>query len=163
MKRPTLVPAVILLALFTFSCSTDPLEDTIDTTVSNFVPETKTIEIEILELINEHRLSIGLNDLEVMDRIKAEAFTHTDYMIENDDVSHANFFVRKTNLENTVGAVRVSENLAFGYTTAESVVNAWLNSEGHRANIEGQFTAFDISAEQDEDGKWYYTNIFVKK
>lgn len=163
MKLPTILPAMVLIVLLSFSCSSNSIEDEVAEITSSFVPETKTIEIEILELINQHRINIGLPTLEDMSRIKAEAYTHTDYMIENEDVSHANFFRRKTNLENSVGAVRVSENLAFGYTTAESVVNAWLNSEGHRENIEGEFTASDISAEQDEEGKWYYTNIFVKK
>jgi uncharacterized protein YkwD len=53
--------------------------------------------------------------------------------------------------------------VAFGYTTAESLVKAWLKSEVHKATIEGDFTNFDISAEKGTDGKWYYTNIFIKK
>ena len=27
------------------------------------------------------------------------------------------------------------ENVAYGYTTADSVMSAWMNSPGHRANI----------------------------
>jgi uncharacterized protein YkwD len=84
-------------------------------------------------------------------------------MIEHDNVSHDNFYQRKTYLVSNVGANKVSENVAYGFTSAESVVNAWLNSDGHRANIEGNYTDFDISAEQNSEGKWYYTNIFVKK
>ena len=53
--------------------------------------------------------------------------------------------------------------MAYAFSSAQSVVNAWLNSEAHRANIEGDFTDFDISAEQDEYGDWYYTNIFIKR
>ena len=53
--------------------------------------------------------------------------------------------------------------MAYAFSTPESVVNAWLNSEGHKHVIEGDYTDFDISAEKDEDGKWYYTNIFIKK
>ena len=48
-------------------------------------------------------------------------------------------------------------------SNAQSVVNAWLNSDGHRQNIEGDFTDFDISAEQNANGQWYFTNIFVKR
>jgi len=44
-----------------------------------------------------------------------------------------------------------------------SVVNAWLNSPGHKEVIEGDYTNFEISAEQDDNGRWYYTNIFVKR
>ena len=71
--------------------------------------------------------------------------------------------MRQASLENNVGALRVGENVAYGYQYAESVVNAWLNSQGHKYIIEGDYTHFDISAEQDENDRWYYTNIFLKK
>jgi uncharacterized protein YkwD len=133
-------------------------------TVENLVvPQTKTIEIEILELINNHRLSIGLNPLRNMDIIKSQEYSNTYYMVDQNEVSHDNFFSRKSYLTNNTGAKSVSENVAYGFTSAKSVVNAWLDSEGHKKNIEGNFTDFDISAEKDVDGKWYYTNIFIKK
>ena len=164
MKLPTLLPAVLLLALLSFSCSTDVIEEENIEAISNsFVPQTKTIEVEVLELINNHRINIGLQPLSNMSRIKAEAYGHTDYMIENDEVSHANFFQRQNNLMSEVGAVSVAENVAYAYSSPESVVNAWLNSEGHKNVIEGDYTNFDISAEMDEEGKWYYTNIFISK
>ena len=65
--------------------------------------------------------------------------------------------------DNELFSSTVRENVAYGYATASGVVNAWLNSEGHREVIEGDFTHFDISAEKDENGRWYYTNIFIKK
>ncbi|MCX7550470.1 CAP domain-containing protein [Xanthomarina sp. F2636L] len=164
MKKPTLLPVMVLFALLSFSCSTDNLDETANNVNSNLVvPETKVIEIEIVELINDYRLSIGLNPLDNMEVIKSQAYSHTDYMIEKDNVSHDNFYQRKTYLVNHVGANKVSENVAYGFTSAESVVNAWLNSPGHKENIEGDFTNFDISAEKNSNGKWYYTNIFVKK
>ncbi len=164
MKLSTYLPAMALLALFSFSCSTDSIEeDKIDAIVSSYVPETKTNEIEILELINNHRISIGLIALQNMSTIKAQAFGHTDYMIDKSEISHDNFLRRSSNLKDNPGALRVAENVAYAYSSPESVVNAWLNSEGHREIIEGDFTNFDISAEKDNDGKWYYTNIFIKK
>ena len=164
MKLPTLLPAMALIAMLSFSCSTETFEDDFNNeTISTYVPPTKSIEIEILELINNYRITNGLSALNDMSTIKAQAFGHTDYMIENDEVSHANFYQRRQNLVNQAGAQAVAENVAYAFSSAESVVNAWLNSEGHKANIEGDFTDFDISAELDENGKWYYTNIFIKK
>lgn len=164
MKLPKLLPAMALIVLLSFSCSTDSLEeDKIESITSSFVPATKVIEIEILELLNDHRLSIGLNPLKNMSTIKAHAYGHTDYMIDKNEVSHDNFFSRKESLSNKTGASRVGENVAYAYSSSESVVNAWLNSEGHRNIIEGDYTDFDISAEQDDNGKYYYTNIFIKK
>jgi uncharacterized protein YkwD len=164
MKKVTLLPVMVLFALLSFSCSTDGIEDTTNNENSNIVvPETKVIEIEILELINDYRLSLGLNPLNNMNLIKSQAYSHTDYMIDHNNVSHDNFTQRRNYLINYAGAKSVSENVAYGFTSAETVVNAWLNSSGHRENIEGNFTDFDISAEQNNEGKWYYTNIFVNK
>ncbi|WP_299228708.1 CAP domain-containing protein [uncultured Psychroserpens sp.] len=164
MKPTKLLPFLALLALLTFSCSTEDFpEETIDNIELQNAPTPKTIEIEILELINAHRIEIGLNPLNNHNIIKAVAFTHTDYMVEVDNVSHDNFFQRKNSLMQNASATRVSENVAYAFSSAQSVVNAWINSDGHRANIEGDFTDFDISAEQNAQGKWYFTNIFIKR
>lgn len=165
MKSLTKLPLLVLLAVFSFSCSTDSIEENVAeaSNQSIVVPQTKAIEIQILELINNHRLSIGLNPLENMDIIKSQAYEHTEHMVIENEISHDNFFERSNFLKSNAGAKVVSENVAFGYTKAESVVSAWLNSESHKKNIEGDYTNFDLSAEQDLEGKWYYTNIFIKK
>lgn len=164
MKPTKMLPLLALIALLMFSCSTEEFpEETINSIELQNAPEAKTIEIEILELINSHRISIGLNALNNHNTIKAVAFTHTDYMVEVNNVSHDNFFQRKNSLIQNASATKVSENVAYAFSSAQSVVNAWLNSEGHRANIEGDFTDFDVSAEKNGEGKWYFTNIFIKK
>lgn len=165
MKLPTMLSVGIFFAILTLtSCSTQSLDDQtheIELNLTN--PEVKSIEVEILELINNHRLSMGLNTLSVMPVVKSVAYTHTDYMLDNEAVSHDNFFSRSDYLKSKVGAKKVSENVAYGYTTAQSVVNAWIKSDRHKENIEGDFSNFDISAKQNEASKWYYTNIFIKK
>lgn len=164
MKLLTKLPLLALLALLSFSCTTDSLDDKADAIeLSLITPETKTIEVEILELLNNHRLSLGLNALSDMTVVKSVAFSHTDYMVDNNEVSHANFYKRSEYLKTKAGAIKVSENVAYGYSSAATVVNAWLKSEGHRANIEGDFTNFDLAAEKNSEGKWYYTNIFIKR
>tara|TARA_R110002050_G_scaffold243212_4_gene379724 strand:- start:7587 stop:8087 length:501 start_codon:yes stop_codon:yes gene_type:complete len=166
MKLLIKLPLMAMLAVFTlFSCTTDSLEEKADAIELSLTttPETKPIEVQILELINNHRLSIGLNPLADMTLIKSVAYTHTDYMVDNNEVSHANFYKRSDYLKSNAGAKKVSENVAYGYTSAESVVRAWLKSESHKMNIEGDYTNFGVSAEESELGKWYYTNIFIKK
>ncbi|MEH6537451.1 MAG: CAP domain-containing protein [Psychroserpens sp.] len=164
MKPTKLLPIMALVALLTFSCSTENFPDeTIDSMSLPVPPAAKTIEIEILELINAHRINEGLTPLNNHNIIKSVAYTHTDYMVEVNNVSHDNFFQRKNSLIDNADATKVSENVAYAFNSAESVVNAWINSDGHRQNIEGDYTDFDISAEQNEEGKWYYTNIFIKR
>ena len=145
------------------SCATDTItEDEINGIDVLVAPRIKQIEIEIMELINAHRINVGLNPLNQHNTVKAVAYTHTDYMVIANHVSHDNFFQRKQSLQANANADLVSENVAYGFNSARSVVNAWLNSTSHKDNIEGDFTDFDVSAEQNSDGKWYFTNIFIK-
>lgn len=165
MKASKLLPFLAIIVLFSFtSCSTDSAEDdALNAIEVPATPQAKLIEIEIMELINAHRINIGLNPLQNHSTVKAVAFTHTDYMIEVDNVSHDNFFLRKQSLQANANANVVSENVAYGFSSAEAVVNAWLNSESHRDNIEGDYTDFEVSAEQNSIGKWYFTNMFIKR
>src|SRR5690606_32541749 len=126
------LPMMALMAFLTFSCSTEEMPDnSIDESVLLNAPAPKTIEIEILELINAHRIEMGLNSLNGLTIIKSVAYTHTDYMVEVNAVNHDNFYQRKESLQQNAGATKVGENVAYAYSSAQSVVNAWLNSEGH--------------------------------
>ncbi|MBO6881010.1 MULTISPECIES: CAP domain-containing protein [Winogradskyella] len=164
MKVTKLLPFMAIVALLGFtSCSTDSIDDQINAIEVPVAPQAKQIEIEIMELINAYRINEGLSPLNDHSTVKAVAFTHTDYMIEEENVSHDNFFQRKQSLQLNANANIVSENVAYGFSSAASVVNAWLNSPSHKENIEGDYTDFDISAEQNSEGKWYFTNIFIKR
>ncbi len=165
MKVTKLLPFMAIVALLGFtSCSTDSAaEDKVNSIEVPVAPQAKQIEIEIMELINAYRINEGLNPLNEHNTVKAVAYTHTDYMIEVDNVSHDNFFQRKQSLQANADANIVSENVAYGFNSAESVVNAWINSPSHKDNIEGDYTDFDVSAEQNNEGKWYFTNIFIKR
>jgi len=165
MKVTKLLPFLAIVAILGFtSCSTDSAtEDKVNSIEVPVAPQAKQIEIEIMELINAYRINEGLNPLNEHNTVKAVAYTHTDYMIEVDNVSHDNFFQRKQSLQANADANIVSENVAYGFNSAESVVNAWINSPSHKDNIEGDYTDFDVSAEQNNEGKWYFTNIFIKR
>lgn len=165
MKASKLLPFLAIIATLSFtSCSKDSVEDDAYNAIEVPVaPQAKLIEIEIMELINEYRINEGLNPLQNHNTVKAVAFTHTDYMIEVDNVSHHNFFLRKQSLQANADADVVSENVAYGFNSAQSVVNAWLNSPSHRENIVGDYTDFEVSAEQNSAGKWYFTNMFIKR
>lgn len=121
------------------------------------------IELEILANLNDHRQSLGLNTLSRVDEISLEAFEHNNNMIRSGTVSHANFQQRYLSLVEKIGAKAVSENIGHGYPTAEAVIQAWLSSDGHKSNIEGNYTHVGISVVEDRDGVKYFTNIFVRK
>ncbi|GAA4326804.1 hypothetical protein GCM10023115_56490 [Pontixanthobacter gangjinensis] len=158
---------LIFCALFLTSCSKDSLQD--DVTAYDQVVTEKaeydynTIEVEILDELNTYRKAIGLNELKVLAEVSIESEGHNEYMIQEGEVSHDNFSMRASQLMNRVGAKAVGENVGFGYSSSKAVVNAWLKSKGHRENVEGNYTHFGISVRQDEEGRNYFTNIFIKK
>ncbi len=155
----------LVCVLMFSSCSKDELSDTSELETADLVDYAaySQIEIEILNGVNDYRISKGLSVLKKVDGITFLAADHNNYMIVNKKVSHDNFDKRYLALVNDIDAKAVSENVGYGYRTANAVVNAWINSEGHRKNIEGDFTHFGISVAQDEDGKNYFTNIFARR
>lgn len=120
-------------------------------------------EIQLIDLINSYRVSIGLNSLLRSNYISSLAEAHNDYMITTNTLSHDNFNVRSQNIMNTLGAVAVGENVAYNSSNAQAAFDSWLASSGHKANIEGSYTHFGISVRINSvTGRIYYTNIFAK-
>lgn len=155
---------LVLVSLSIVSCSKEEASQApIDTTQANVKYNYITDEVEVLNLINTHRQGLGLNALDKIDYVSVKSEEHTNYMISTGSVNHNFFQDRYESIMRTLGAKNVSENLAYNYASPQSVVNAWLNSAGHKANIEGDFTHFGISIRTNSEGKKYYTNIFVKR
>lgn len=168
MRKSTLrLFMLVLLAVFTVSCAKESIEEEVNS--YNHTAEEKVdfdyseIESDILTLVNEHRKSLNLEALAPIAEISVEAESHNYYMLEVGKVSHDNFGERYENLVNSVGAISVSENVGYGYRTAEAVVNAWINSDGHKKNIEGNHSHFGVSVVEDENGRNYFTNIFIRR
>lgn len=91
---------------------------------------------QVVELVNMERAKIGLpaltmsQDLNNAAQIRAvetvQSFSHT-----RPDGSSFSSVLK----ENGISFRGAGENIAWGQRTPEAVVNAWMNSEGHRANI----------------------------
>jgi uncharacterized protein YkwD len=132
---------------------------------------TLTREAEVEALVNSYRVSIGLNALQSVADLRDVARAHSEHMIAHEFFGHRSpeedlpaDRVRLAGL----GEARVGENIAAGYSTAQSAFDAWLASEGHRANIEDPswthhgvgyaFSASDRGAYYD-----YWTHNFVRR
>ena len=166
MKNLTYSIWLMAIVLFsTTSCSKDNIEEMDSANLTTKVAPVKysTLELDVLDLINDYRAQKGLSELALLDEGSIQAASHNDHMINSEEVCHDDFASRYQALVNEVKAKAVSENVAYGYRTAEAVVNAWIKSEGHRANIEGNHTHFGLSVKQGKDEKLYFTNIFVRK
>lgn len=121
-------------------------------------------ETEIMNQVNNYRNSIGLAKLSRLNLVSKEAETHSAYMLENGTLSHDNFAVRIQNLMNNADALSIAENVAYGYQSAEELLNAWLQSAEHRQKIEEErYTDFGISAKKNTNGGYYVTQIFIER
>lgn len=156
---------VIAILLLT-SCSLvsdDDIENDVEK-ISVTPVDYARIELEVLEIINDYRVSINLEPLEKMDVISIVAETHSNHMVETGIISHDEFHERSALLIGNAHAKSVAENVAYGYATAQGAVNAWLNSDGHKKVIENsKYTHFGISIKQCEKSRNYFTNIFILK
>ncbi len=157
-----LVPMAFMFTLLSCSSNSDEISAPKPELIQNYTYSIN--ETELVDLINEYRVSIGLNALQTINHISAKSEEHNEYMIVNNVVNHDLFAERSENIIEVLGAVKVNENVAYNFVSPSSVLNAWLRSPGHKANIEGNFTHFGVSIRENAaTGKKYYTNIFIKK
>ena len=161
--KSILINLLVLIAssILFISCSKN--DDAIETVTIEEI-KFNSLESEVLYLVNIHRTNNGLQKVFVLNQPYTEALNHTKYMIEQGKTSHDNFDIRSRNLMTMSSAKIILENVAAGYTTAESVMKQWLSSPSHRLVIENPEVQYmGISAQTDSRGVNYYTQIFIGK
>jgi len=168
MKKYSSVTLVMFFILLLGSCSKSSNEELeqlyAETNLGNekITVDPVAMEEKLVNLVNEHRVSIGLNMLENSASSYKYAEGHNDYMISKNTLSHDNFDSRATKIAEETNAVYISENVARYYTSAEQTIKAWIESSTHKAAMEGDFTHTTLSVQLDKDGRPYFTQIFIK-
>ena len=125
-------------------------------------PSPTAYDDEILQLVNDHRRSIGKPALAKSQVIWEQANTHSQNMASGKvPFGHDGFDARIAAIRAALGSSgSAAENVAMGFSSVAAVVSGWLGSAGHRANIEGSSTRTGISAVKSSGGAWYYTQVF---
>ncbi|WP_432980787.1 CAP domain-containing protein [Dactylosporangium sp. CA-233914] len=122
------------------------------------------IENEVVTLTNNYRLANGCGALRVDSRLVAAARAHSTDMVTRNYFDHtgsdgSSFVQREAAAGYTTGAS--AENIAWGYRAAQDVVNGWINSPGHRANILNcTSVAVGVGLAYKTDGTPYWTQDF---
>ncbi len=128
------------------------------------VQETGVSEYErkVVELVNEYRVQSGLSPLTINEKLCSVARMKSQDMKDKQYFSHTSptygspFDMMK---QFGISYRTAGENIAMGQQTPEAVVAAWMNSEGHRANImNGSFK--EIGVGYVADGS-YWTQMFI--
>lgn len=121
-----------------------------------------SLERQVVALVNQERAAYGLSpltlsaDLSDGARLKSQDMRDSRYFDHNSPTYGTPFEMMRS-LGITYWAA--AENIAMGYRTAEAVVNGWMNSPGHRANIlSDKYTEIGVGH---VDGYW--TQWFVNR
>ncbi len=129
-----------------------------------FTGETQ-LQQSVLDYVNQYRRNKGLAPLKMMPLITTEALKHSKNIADGRiDFSHDGFDGRADRLMSQIEQSNaIAENVAYGKFTAQEVVNRWIQSAGHRKNIEGKFNLTGVGIVKRSDGYIYFTQIFINK
>ncbi|MET7273797.1 CAP domain-containing protein [Streptomyces flaveolus] len=119
---------------------------------------------EVVGLTNRERVRAGLPELAADPRLTAAAQAHSADMVARDFYAHTDpDGGRPWDRAAAAGATRrtVGENIACGQRSPADVVEGWMNSPGHRANIlEGDFTHIGVGLAGGGRAGMYWTQLF---
>ncbi|PYZ93983.1 SCP-like extracellular protein [Salipaludibacillus keqinensis] len=121
-------------------------------------------EQRVIELTNNHRRQAGLSDLQADAELSGVARKKSTDMQQNNYFSHTSptygspFDMIR---DHGISYNAAGENIAQGQTTPEQVVQAWMDSPGHRENIlNGNFTHIGVG--YDPNGH-HWTQMFISR
>lgn len=119
-------------------------------------------EQKVVDIVNEIRVKNGLSALKLnvklseVARMKSQDMKDKGYFSHNSPTYGSPFDMMK---QFGISYRTAGENIAMGQQTPEIVVNAWMNSEGHRANIlNASFKEIGVGYVSDGN---YWTQMFI--
>ena len=131
---------------------------------SSSIDPIKQLGIDALTYSNNYRATKSLAALKWNDAIYEQAVIHSQQMANNSKgFNHDGFYDRIA--ATGIAYTSAAENIAYNYETTNSsgmAVTQWINSDGHRENLEGDYTLCAIGAATNSSGATYFTQIFLK-
>jgi uncharacterized protein YkwD len=119
----------------------------------------------VLDYVNQYRKTKGLAPLQMMSLITSEALRHSKNIADGKVAfGHGGFDDRADRLMKQIQQSNaIAENIAYGKFTTQEVVDRWIQSSGHRQNIEGKYTLTGVGIIRRKDGYLFFTQIFINK
>ncbi len=118
---------------------------------------------KVADLVNQERAKAGLAPLEIKVNLQAAAQVRAKEIEKSFSHTRPNGSSFSTVLaENGVDYRGSGENIAWGQRSPEEVMNGWMNSEGHRANILNKnFKYIGVGYHVNSNGTGYWTQLFT--
>src|SRR5262245_8303243 len=129
-------------------------------------PDLASIDREVVPRVNRYRRSEGLPALASDARVAEIARSHSRAMARGDTgFGHGGFKGRTRAVAGKIPYRHVAENVSRHSRDPREIpavaVERWVDSRGHRRNIEGSFALTGVGAAVGSDGSVYLTQIFV--
>jgi len=123
----------------------------------------KSYTQQVVDLVNAERAKEGLAPLTIDPNVEKAATVRANEIQSNFDHTRPNGSSFSTALkEQGVNYRGAGENIAWGQKTPQDVVNAWMNSAGHRANIMNKsYTHIGVGNTQNNSGTQYWVQLFT--
>lgn len=128
--------------------------------------EDVSIESQILNLVNKERSKQGLQSLTLnwelsrVAKIKSQDMATNNYFSHQSPTYGSPFDMMK---KFGISYRSAGENIAGGQRTAQEVMNSWMNSSGHRANIlSSSFTQLGVGYVKGGSYGTYWTQMFIR-
>ncbi|MED7922776.1 CAP domain-containing protein [Nonomuraea sp. LP-02] len=125
-------------------------------------------ENEVVRLVNDERAKAGCGPLTHNAQLRAAAFGHSDDMAKQNYFSHTSkdgrSFTDRIRAAGFTGGSAWAENIAFGQSSPASVMQSWMNSAGHKANILNcRYNLIGVGAAKNAQGRIYWTQDFAAR
>ena len=120
-------------------------------------------ELEVVWLVNVERANVGLPPLAASDTLMMAARFKSQSMASLNYMAHDGVYGGPGDLMRAFGfnPGTMGENIARGQTTPAQVVQSWMNSDGHRANIlSTSFLVIGVGAYANANGQISWTQMF---
>lgn len=122
------------------------------------------LNYQIHDRINQHRIQQYLPALQINPHIQVVAVQHAQDMANGKvGFGHQGFEDRARLLLGKLGGKSAAENVALAPADAHKIVQNWLESSGHRNNIEGHFNLTGIGIAKGSDGRVYCCQLFIER
>ena len=121
-------------------------------------------EQEVFNLVNQIREENGLPPFVYNGTLAETARAHSQDMVDRNFFNHNNPDGQSPFDRMKANGIRYSmaaENIAAGYPSPEAVVEGWMNSEGHRANILGGCKELGVGLALGGSYGYYWTQCFA--
>lgn len=131
------------------------------------IADIKALENEVIRLVNIERGKQGLAPVTGNWQLSRVArYKSTDMRDKNYFSHYSPTYGDPFKMMHDFGITfyAAGENIAMGQPTPQAVMTAWMNSQGHRANIlNPQYNEIGVGVAKTQNGTIYWTQEFIKR